>query len=95
MEFVTCNKCGWVHMGTSLEFAKKEIESFNKYYDTLTPEKQEFNYGSKRASLEKSWLKCNTCGNTYKNFRVSKDNDCPIGCTISPILHFSEDISEV
>lgn len=32
---VTCLKCSWVSFGVSLAHATNEIESFNKYYETL------------------------------------------------------------
>jgi len=87
MKFVTCNNCGWVHMGVSADFAKAEVEKFNQYWELMTPESREM-YGNHKASLE-TYLECGTCGNPYKNFRESVEGDCPSGCTIGPILHFN------
>ena len=89
IECFTCNKCGWVHFGVSLEKAKAEVESFNNYFDTLTPEKQTKSYGGKKASIE-NYKKCDRCGNSYKNFRRSGTDDCPSGCTVNPILNPKE-----
>jgi hypothetical protein len=86
IECFTCNQCGWVYFGVSLEKAKTEVESFNNYFATLTSEKQTKSYGGKKSSIE-SYKKCDRCGNSYKNFRRSGPSDCPSGCTVNPILN--------
>lgn len=89
MRNVTCNNCGWVHMGVTAEYALKQVREFNEYFDKLNKTQQEDFYGGKGASLSR-YLFCARCNGNYKDFRVSKPEDCPDGCTISPILDFEE-----
>ncbi len=81
----TCNKCGWVHFGVTREFAELSVERFNAYFETLSPFEQQDYYSNRKASIE-SYLKCFNCGNSYTDFRNSKDDDAPYGVTIQPIL---------
>lgn len=81
----TCNKCGWVHFAVTRGAAEAEVELFNSYYATLTPEKQQDYYGGKTSSI-KNYEHCFFCSNIFTNFRVFKPGDCPDGCTISPII---------
>ena len=83
---LTCNKCGWVHFGVSRESAEDSVKVFNEYFDSLTEEKQQNNYGGKKDSIE-SYEKCSNCGNTYEDFRQAIDDDCPLGVTIGPIIN--------
>lgn len=85
---ITCKSCCWVYMGVSLGYARNQVETFNRYFDTLTLQGQQDYYGGKRSSL-KTYFKC-WCGNPYRNFREYKPGDCPSGVTIGPILDFSE-----
>lgn len=80
---VTCNKCGRVHFGVTREDAQAEVDRFNRYFDTLTPENQEM-FG-RRSSID-SYERCIACGNPYTNFRPSQPGDCPDGCTINPVI---------
>ena len=89
--YVTCNKCKEVRMGVSIHFAVDEVNDFNRYYDGLSPEKQ-LERGS-RSDIA-NYLKCG-CGNPHTNFRPSLDSDCPDGCTICSILHFSQNLEEI
>ena len=82
---VTCNKCGWVHFAISRTHAEREVEEFNKFYDTLSPELQQEYYGGKGSTITQ-YEHCFFCGNTFKDFRISKPGDCPVGCTIQPII---------
>lgn len=93
MEYVTCNKCGWVHMGVSREHAEDEVRRFNEYFDGLPVEKQEDYYGGKKSSVL-NYEKCFRCGSNWENFRRSREGDCPDGCTIGPIIHFSAGIDQ-
>ncbi len=81
----TCNKCGWVAFGVTSEYAEAEVKRFNEMYDELTAGEKERYYGSRGASMA-SYEKCNRCGNNYKDFRESKEDDCPVGCTLGPII---------
>ena len=81
----TCNKCGWVHFAVTREFAENEVKEFNDYFDTLTEEEQQQYYGG-RCSTIKQYEHCFFCGNTYKDFRDAKEDDCPIGVTLGPII---------
>jgi len=82
---LTCNKCGTVHFGISGEEAEDCIDSFNAMYETLTPSEQVRYYGGHATTIE-SYVKCITCGNDYKDFRIAESDDCPDGVTINPIL---------
>lgn len=81
----TCNKCGWVHFGVSIEKAEHEVKRFNEMYYELTQAEKQRYYGNKPATME-SYEKCFLCGNSYKDFREAKEDDCPMGCTLGPIL---------
>lgn len=82
---VTCIKCGWVHMPVTREFAEASVADFNSYFDTLTKDKQDDYYGGRKSSLN-SYLHCLNCGGPHTNFRPTKEGDCPMGCTIGPII---------
>lgn len=82
---VTCLECGWVHMEVSRDFATKEVESFNDYFNKLSKEEQSDFYNNKRAGLE-HYDTCQSCGGSYKNFRDSKPDDCLDGGTIGAII---------
>jgi len=81
----TCNKCGWVHFAVTREHAENEVKTFNDYFDTLTEEEQQRNYGGKCSSI-KQYEQCFFCGNDYTDFRVAEKDDCPIGVTLGPII---------
>ncbi len=85
MDERTCNKCGRVAFGVTTEFAEDEIKKFNEMYDNLTAGEKERYYGSRGASM-KTYETCYSCGNNHTNFRKSKENDCPNGATLSPII---------
>lgn len=87
-ELVTCNKCKWVYMGVSAQFALHAVSSFNEFYETLADDKKELYYNNKKASID-TYLSCG-CGNNYKNFRKTMDREVPNGSTINPILHYDE-----
>ena len=79
---VTCTNCGWVHMGLTREYAQAEVDRFNEFYDAAAPEVQE-NYAG-RSTIE-GYEGCFRCGKN--DFRPSKDDDCPRGCTIQPTIY--------
>jgi len=81
----TCNKCGTVYFGVTREHAEKEVEEFNEMYENLSAGEQTRYYGGTKACITK-YEKCDVCGNPYENFRIAKEEDCPIGCTLSPII---------
>ena len=102
MRNVTCKKCGWVHFSMSRAEAQENVDSFNRYFDSLPYETQKANYGGitfvddkpvygepRKSSIE-SYERCFNCRGPYTNFRPSVDGDCPNGCTIQPIIHFEE-----
>lgn len=79
---VTCNKCGTVYMAVPRKFAEHEIEESANFRKSLTKEeRKKYQSALTIASYEYCW-----CKNNYKNFRNSKDGDCPDGCTISTII---------
>lgn len=87
---VICRSCGWVHFAIPLEYAEKEVATFNQYYDTLKLEEQQLFYGGKKSHLA-NYLFCMFCGSLYTNFRKAKKNEIPYGSTINPILDLKND----
>lgn len=81
---VTCLKCGWVYFEVTRAYAEDEVKRFNEYFDSLPKEQQDEFYGGNKSSV-KNYERC-WCGNDYKNFRLSKEGDCPTGCTQSPMI---------
>ena len=43
--FLTCNKCGWIHFGMSRAECEDGVAKFNKMYNELSEEKQDLYYG--------------------------------------------------
>jgi len=84
-DLVTCKKCGRVHFTVSLDYATKQVQQFNEYYNTLTVEQQQMYYNGKLSTID-SYFKCIACGNDFKNFRPFQEGDCPDGVTINSIL---------
>lgn len=85
MKEYTCNECGRVHMGITMEHAKREIETFYLMCEELTITEKERYYGEYDVSLD-NFTRCFNCGNDYKNFRPSIDSDCEAGVTLTPIV---------
>ena len=79
----TCNNCGWVHFGVTRKHAEDEVKRFNEFYHTQSKEVQDM-YGGE--SSIKNYEYCFRCGGLHTNMRVTKDGDCPGGCTIQPII---------
>ncbi len=84
-KLVICKFCKWVHFEVSRKYAKKEVEDFNRYFDTLGKEKQEEYYGGKKASI-RNYERCMLCGTCYHNFRRAKKSEIPLGSTLNPII---------
>jgi rubrerythrin len=68
-------------MAKTKEQMEKEVNEFNDFFYSSSPETQEM-FGGKPNNLNK-YYRC-WCGNT--TFRESQDGDCPDGCTIGPII---------
>lgn len=82
----TCNKCGWVHFSVTRHYAETEVQQFNEYFAGLSKEEQDDFYGGTKSSIV-SYERCFFCGNVYTDFRKSKEDDCPVGCTLGPIIY--------
>ena len=97
---VTCTNCGWVHFGVSKKYMDQQAKEFAEYFNSSNLETKKLFWNEKyRGPIPdkypidqhiKSYFHCARCGESYKNFRESKENDCPDGCTIGPILDFRE-----
>lgn len=88
---VTCLNCGWVHFSVSKDYVNNWQEEWKKYWPTLDKEGREmFGLPDGPPGPEEEYYKCFFCRGSYKNFRDSKLNDCPDGCTIQPILDRNE-----
>jgi hypothetical protein len=92
---VTCNSCGWVSFGVSAEYVKQQTKDFGDYWDAADKKTRSQFWSEKyspmpdkypREQHAKGYEKCFRCGGPYTNFRESKEHDCPVGCTIGPIL---------
>ncbi len=81
----TCNECGWVHKGITSEQINEDIVGFVEMFCELTTAEQHRHYNNQMPAIH-DFLKCKKCGNSYENFRESKDDDCPRGATIPAIL---------
>jgi NADH pyrophosphatase NudC (nudix superfamily) len=82
---VTCKYCGWVHFEVTREYAKNQVKTFNKYYDSLSEEKQQEYYGGNKSFI-RTYERCMFCGTCYHNMRKYKKGDSPMGCTLNPII---------
>lgn len=80
---VTCIKCGTVHFAVTREFAETEVKTFNAHFDKMSDEDRA-SYGNRRSSM-RQYEGCGFCKGT--EFRPSKPNDCPVGCTLSPVIY--------
>lgn len=84
---VTCLKCGWVHREVSREYAERQSHEFVDWYHKQNEEIKKM-YGSSPSytSMMYNYEHCFRCGAMYKEFRDSKLEDCPDGCTLGPII---------
>lgn len=82
----TCNKCNRVYFSVSRKYAEKQVAEFNVFYEGLSKQKQQEYYGGKSSSIT-DYETCWRCGNSYKNFRAAKKDDCPNGSTMNPIIY--------
>ena len=82
---VPATAAGGVHFAMSRERAQSDVDQFNAYYEALSPKKREEYYGSKPASIA-TYERCFFCGQTDGDFRPYQDGDCPMGCTIQPVI---------
>lgn len=82
---VTCNRCGWVHFRVRREDAEAEVKRFNAYFDALPDKTKKDYYGGKKAGM-KTYERCFFCGQTDGDFRPAIKGDCPIGCTLQPVV---------
>lgn len=80
-----CNKCGWVHFGMTYEQAQGEVDGFNRMYEELTEGEKQRYYGGHGATVA-SYEHCFRCGNSWQDFSEAKEDDCPVGVTIQPII---------
>lgn len=82
----TCERCGWVYMGVTREYAQDEVQRFNDYFATLSEEIREM-FGDKPSDIA-NYEGCRICRNN--KFRPFKEGDCPDGCTIGPVIYEQE-----
>ena len=100
-DMTTCKNCGWVHFAVSRDYIKKQTKEFAAFWNNSSI-KTKLLYmplGTKESDLperyneqkhSERYLRCFKCGDSYKNFRKSKEKDSPVGCTIQPILDYKE-----
>jgi len=80
---VTCIKCGTVAFAVTRAHAEAEVTKFNEYFDKMS-EEDRASYGYRRSSVSK-YEGCSFCKGT--EFRPSKPDDCPVGCTLAPVIY--------
>lgn len=81
----TCIHCGWVHFAVTDSYAKIESRKFMNYYKKQPKETQEmFGLGQTYKKVYSGYVGCDVCGRNQ--FRPAKDEDCPAGCTIGPVI---------
>lgn len=83
---VECKYCGWQHFAVTRRYAEDEVDSFNMYYDSLSPEEQEQNYGNKKSSI-RLYERCNFCDKPANMGAPTKEL---FGNTIGPIIWETE-----
>jgi protein-arginine kinase activator protein McsA len=86
---VICNSCGTLHNSHSSARVIEEIESFNQFYDSLPPEKQQLYFDGQRDELS-FYLKCHTCGNDYHDFHEATLEDIAKHSFVGEILHYDQ-----
>lgn len=86
---VTCNRCGWVAFEVTRFYATEQVEKFNIYFDSLPKEQQKQFYNNEKSHIY-VYEHCFLCSNLYKDFRDAKNDDCPEGCTLNPIIKRTE-----
>lgn len=80
----TCNRCGWVAFGVTRAFAEAGVRRFNAFFDSSSDAVRE-SYGNRRSVIA-NYERCHRCGGPHTDFRDAVDGDCPVGCTLSPII---------
>jgi hypothetical protein len=80
----TCNICGWVAFAVTRADAEASVASFNDYFGKADAYARSL-FGNRRASIT-GYEKCFGCAGPYTNFRDAVEGDCPIGCTLQPII---------
>ena len=76
-------------MGVTREFAESESRKFMNFYESLPEKKRHEHYGGDQTyeRVLSQYERCFFCGQTDpKNYRKSKGDDCPVGCTIQPVI---------
>ena len=87
-----CKECKRVHFFVSQRSAEKEINKFNKHFNTLSVENREKYFNNKPANIT-HYITCKGCGTSHKNFRNYNISDpFPNGSTINPIIRPRENI---
>lgn len=84
-DYVICKYCSCVMFKVSRSYAKKEVNKFNKYFDSLNIAQQIEYYNGNKSSI-RNYEKCMSCGTCYHNFRKAKKFEVPFGSTVSPII---------
>jgi rubredoxin len=67
IQFLKCPTCKRIHVGIAEAAAIAEVESFNEYLDSLSPDDRQSHYGGRHASIEK-YKKCRNCGASSETF---------------------------
>lgn len=87
----TCIKCKTVAFGVSRQYAVAQAIKFTNFIHSIYGQQVADQYGiTNPTEYKQDWFetygKCD-CGATWDTFRDFKENDCPDGCTLSPIIY--------
>lgn len=90
MNYVTCNKCSWVYFSVSEAHIQNWEKEWSEYYPKLDEDGRESFGLTDGPPSRNSYLACSLCGNSYKDFHDTTDDEFPNGSTIGPIKNRAE-----
>jgi hypothetical protein len=85
---VTCNRCGRVHFVVTRAYAEEQVKQYNEFLRTLDDEERK--HYPRPPAFVSDYERCDMCGASYLDFRPFREGDCPMGCTLGPIIDRTE-----
>lgn len=76
---VTCVRCGWVSYPVTRAEAEATMLDARRRYIERHPAQ-----AANAPGFSEALYACMGCGGTA--FRAARDGDCPLGCTINPVI---------
>lgn len=88
---VTCERCGWVHWPISRAYAEQSVALANQRNDAISRcGDDDFRPVYFQREDISRYERCFRCGAPHTEMKKSKPEDCPVGCTLQPIIWESE-----